>query len=111
MFTLIVIASLLVIATIILSLATAYDIGRQRTSLSSIDKALLSLEDEVQQLGAQTKAARDMLDIHRRQRDERVSRIKELMSELNRLEQEEAAEREVGVSNALLKRSLDEAPE
>lgn len=111
MFNLIVIAALLVVVTIVVSLATAYDISRQRTRLVAIDKKLLALEDEVEQTASQKKASDDMHDVHLRQRDERISHIRSLMEELARLEQEEAAEREIGVSSGLQKRSADETLE
>jgi flagellar motility protein MotE (MotC chaperone) len=104
---LIIIASLLVLTTIIVSLLTAYDIGRQRTGLAADDEALQEIEHLVEKAVDQRQAAAGMCDIQQAQRDEKLRQLSELTEELRQLEEGHRNEREIGISSGLLKRSTD----
>lgn len=82
---LILLAAVLVIVTIIVSLATAYDLGRQRATLKALDQALLEIDDRAEKAADQRQKVQGSLELHQRQRDEKVEAVRSLLERLRQL--------------------------
>ena len=107
---LILLAAILVVATIVVSLATAYDIHRQKARLSALDQQLQAIEAEADKAFEQRHAADDTLDLHWNLREEKVAAIQETVEQLERLESGAGEDdREIGISPGLRQRTGEDA--
>lgn len=106
---LIFISALLVIVAIVISIATAYDLARQKTRLRALDKAILEAEDRVEKARDQAESVYGTYELNLKVREEKRSEIRRLMEELETLEAEEEQEHQVGVSAGLRQRTMEDA--
>jgi len=105
-------AALLVLATIAISLYTASELQSQRQRLAKLEQAALEVEQELEDVEEQKKAADGSLGLHEKLRDEKLARIDELNEELEFLKEDRVSERDIKVAGARAKNfSLDDDDE
>ena len=103
-------SALLIIATIVVSLATASDLQKQRQRIAKLERDALELELELELAEGQRKTADGSLALHTKLRDERLKKIAQLNEELEFLEEERVSEREIKVAGTH-KKGLEEDDE
>lgn len=106
---LIALAAVLVVATIVVSIVTASEIQRLRGALAVLDRQLLEVEGRLEKLHDQRTTADGTLELHRALREEKLRRIQELTQELEWLEDDRVVDREIKVASGLRQKSIEDA--
>jgi hypothetical protein len=109
MIALLVIAAVLVMVTIVVSLATAADIGKRRSELVSLDHRLHEMVEHLEKALEQRKVVHGAMDVHRRMRDEKAVFRDELLEELEVLKEERVEDREIKVASGQRQQSIEDA--
>ena len=108
MATLIMIAALLVIATIGVCLATASDLHRRKSELSGFKQVLSELRKNLEETKLQTKVVQGNLELLEKVKSDKSKKIKLLNEELEELKVERVAEHEIKTAEALKQKSFSD---